>query len=193
MAIETRAQWAQSHWSDAVNAVGSSGIFPEVLIVAAIVESQGQVNGIYYPGQSRLALEANNLFGVKGTGDAGFVMMPTREYLNGQWVTVNAKFAKYSSVYASMVDYVDFLKRNPRYTAGGVFSASTPVEQFQRLQASGYATDPNYAGILSNVYNNLLSVFNSLPRMVKNTGALLFGFLSVYLLFRYVLNSDNSK
>lgn len=41
--------------------------------------------------------EAKNLFGIKGRGPAGSVRAPTREFINGQWVTVNADFAKYDS------------------------------------------------------------------------------------------------
>ena len=40
---------------------------------------------------------AKNLFGIKGKGPAGSVRAPTREFLRGAWVTIDADFAKYDT------------------------------------------------------------------------------------------------
>jgi flagellum-specific peptidoglycan hydrolase FlgJ len=183
MELLTRSEFIQAYWPDAVRATAGSGIFPEVLLVAAIVESQGQVNGTYYPGQSRLAKDAKNFFGIKGTGPAGSVLMNTNEYINGQLVTVASNFRKYNTVLESFADYVRFLKDNPRYTTGGVFNASTPAEQFQALQASGYATNPSYASLLTSVLNSLENTFSQLPRIVNNNGLLVMAAFLIYLIF----------
>jgi len=97
-------------------------------------------------GASALVTEACNLFGVKADaswlGDT--VMMPTREYLNGQWVTVPAKWRKYPTWLASINDHAQFLLKNPRYQ--GAFVNCSDVEAFTNAIAkAGYATDPQYA------------------------------------------------
>lgn len=183
MELLSRTEFIEKYWPDAVRATAGSGIFPEVLLVAAIVESQGQVNGTYYPGQSYLAKEAKNFFGIKGTGPAGSILLNTQEYLNGQLVTVAANFRRYNTILESFQDYVRFLQNNPRYTAGGVFNASTPAAQFQALQASGYATNPSYANLLTSVLNSLQSVFSELPRAINNNGLLVMAAFLIYLIF----------
>jgi flagellum-specific peptidoglycan hydrolase FlgJ len=156
MSLLTRVQWAQRYYADAAAAAAGSGVFPLTLLTQAIIESQGQVNGVYYPGQSALAKNYNNYFGIKGSGSAGSVSLPTREYINGQYVTVNANFARYHNIQDSFRGYITFLRSNPRYTAAGVFQSDNYQTQLQRIAAAGYATDPNYANMLVNVANNLL-------------------------------------
>jgi flagellum-specific peptidoglycan hydrolase FlgJ len=183
MELLSRTEFIKKYWPDAVRATAGSGIFPEVLLVQAIVESQGQVNGTYYPGQSRLAKEAYNFFGIKGSGPAGSILLNTQEYINGQLVTVAANFRRYNTILESFRDYVRFLKENPRYTTGGVFNAATPALQFQALQSSGYATAPNYASLLTSVLNGLQSTFNDLPRVINNNGLLVMAAFLIYLIF----------
>lgn len=190
MELLNRREFVERFWPDAIRATQNSGIFPEVLLVAAIVESQGQVNGTYYPGQSQLAREANNYFGIKGTGPAGSILMNTGEFLNGQYVTVAANFRKYNNVLESFTDYVKFLKENPRYTTGGVFQASNPVDQFYALQQSGYATNLNYASLLTSVLNSLQSTFSELPRIINNNGIVIMGLFLIYL---YISNGRKNQ
>jgi flagellum-specific peptidoglycan hydrolase FlgJ len=182
--LMNRQQFAIEFMPDAIEVTQGSNIFPETLIVQAIVESQGNVNGTWYPAQSQLAKLGNNLFGIKGSGDLGVINLPTSEYINGGWTIENGAFAKYSSVKESMRDYVDFLQRNPRYTTNGVFNALNPIEQFAALQRSGYATNPNYSNILTSVYQNLSDTFANIPRPVKLTGVLLLGLGLIYLITR---------
>lgn len=127
-----------------------TGLFPSVFMAQAILESadsQGR------PAMSSLTRSANNFFGIKAdkswTGD--FVTKPTTEYINGQKVTVQAKFRKYTNPEDSFFDRVNFLKKMKRYTTGGVFTASSPSEQTAALQRSGYATDPKYAALLDSL------------------------------------------
>lgn len=191
MELLTRREFIEKYWPDAVQATAGSGIFPEVLMVVAIVESQGQVNGTYYPGQSYLAKEAKNFFGIKGTGPAGSIVLNTQEYLNGQLVTVAASFRRYNSILESFRDYVSFLKNNPRYTTGGVFNASTPQQQFSALQQSGYATNPSYANLLTSVLNSLQSTFSELPRIINNNGLLVMAGFLIFLIFSNARKNKN--
>ena len=152
----TRVQWAEQNYEAAVSASAGSGIFPMTLIAQAVMESQGQINGTYYPAQSQLAKYYNNYFGIKGTGTAGSVVLPTEEYINGHYVTINATFAKYHNVYDSFRAYINFLSDNPRYASKGVFTAQNYQEQLTRIASAGYATNPNYAATLINIANNLI-------------------------------------
>lgn len=150
----TRETFVKTYYPGAARLAAGTGIFPEVMMAQAIVESSGLVNGLYYPGESVLAKVANNYFGIKSS--AGWpgktISLKTGEYINGKKVTVTGVFRAYDSPLDSMVDYIKFLKTNPRYTTAGVFTASSPAIQAERLKAAGYATDPNYASLLMSVY-----------------------------------------
>jgi flagellar rod assembly protein/muramidase FlgJ len=102
-------------------------------------------------GASRLAVEANNFFGVKAdeswAGDT--VTMDTREFLNGTWVMVPARWRKYADFDACLVDHGAFLKSNPRYAS--CFSAPNSEGFAWAIQQAGYATDPGYANKLISI------------------------------------------
>jgi hypothetical protein len=82
-------------------------------------------------------------------GSSGGRSMPTREYIDGQWVTVNDSFRGYNSPQESSQDYVQFLGENPRY--GEYLNAGTMDAALEELGASGYATDPNYVQKLKSI------------------------------------------
>lgn len=113
-----------------------SGIPASLTIAQAALESNW--------GASRLAIEGNNLFGLKGSGPAGSLTLPTTEYRSGKRVTVNAAFRKYRSWAESIADHARLLSAN-RY-AGAV--RKTGPEAARAVAAAGYATDPQYAGKL---------------------------------------------
>lgn len=91
----------------------------------------------------------NNLFGIKGKGTAGSVNMPTHEYVNGKNIKVNAGFAKNATLEDSFTQHRDLMNK-PRYEA--VRNAKTFDEAVDALQKAGYATDPNYAKMLKDIY-----------------------------------------
>ena len=99
-------------------------------------------------GQSDLTKQANNLFGM--TGDSWerkglpVVRMSTSEYLSNKWIKVMRPFRKYDSYRASVLDWLDVIKRvHPNaYHAACMGDA---LRFFTELQKSGYATDPTYA------------------------------------------------
>jgi flagellum-specific peptidoglycan hydrolase FlgJ len=88
--------------------------------------------------------EAKNLFGIKGRGPAGSVRAPTREYIGGKWVTVDADFAKYDSFEQSITDHARFFLRNRRYARAPKFK-DDPDAFAREIHKAGYATGPNYA------------------------------------------------
>lgn len=135
------AQFIKWIGQKAANAYGS-GLFPSVLIAQAALESGW--------GKSVLANTHNNLFGIKADGSwkGQVAVMPTREVVKGQSVTISAKFRKYHDPKDSISDRNAFLKKHSRYKKAGVFSAETPQIQAEKLQKAGYATDPNYASAI---------------------------------------------
>jgi len=182
----TRAQFLAKYYPEMVAVTQGSGLFPQVMAAQAIVESSGLVKGLYYPGESILAKQANNYFGIKASsqwkGDT--ITLKTGEYYNGKKVIENGTFRKYPTTKAGFEDYKNFLKTNPRYTKAGVFSATTPAAQAQALQAAGYATDPNYSKLLINVMNgfsNLIKTIKNNPIASSGT-ALLVGALLFFLI-----------
>lgn len=94
--------------------------------------------------------DAKNLFGIKGSGPAGSVKVPTQEFENGRYVTVTASFRKYRSWMESVEDHAQFFKENSRYATALKYGRD--ADQFAReIAKAGYATDPAYANKLINL------------------------------------------
>ena len=112
-------------------------------VPASFVIAEGALESGW--GKSQLAIQALNLFGVKA--DAGWhgdvLVMPTREFLRGQWVMVPARWRKYSDWQGCIDDHARFLIGNPRYKAA--FACKDGRAFARAVAAAGYATDPNYA------------------------------------------------
>jgi flagellum-specific peptidoglycan hydrolase FlgJ len=143
----TRKEYIQKYRDVVLEAVKGTGLFPSLMMAQAILESSDK-NGI--PGNSSLARLYNNHFGIKADKSwlGPKVNLKTREVFDGQEVMIGDFFRVYEDATQSFRDRIAFLKRNARYTKAGVFSAKTPEEQAEALQAAGYATDPKYAAIL---------------------------------------------
>jgi flagellum-specific peptidoglycan hydrolase FlgJ len=98
-------------------------------------------------GNSGLTLRANNLFGIKGTGPAGSVTMPTTEYRNGQPYTVNAAFRAYYNWGESVADHSALIQNGVSWNRAlyhAVLGADGRTAA-REIQKAGYATDPAYA------------------------------------------------
>lgn len=74
--------------------------------------------------------------------------MNTQEFVNGQYITVVARWRVYDRWEDSILDHGKFLKENIRYEQAGVFNAKNYKEQAEALLRAGYATDPNYSNKL---------------------------------------------
>ena len=113
-------------------------------------------------GKSQLCTLAKNIFGVKADASwhGDFIVLPTREYLNGDWVVVDAKWRSYPDWLGCIEDHAAFLMHNKRYTPA--FQHTTDGEAFTLAVASaGYATDPAYAGkIISIMRSHDLHTFD---------------------------------
>ena len=90
-----------------------------------------------------------NLFGIKGIGSAGFVSVYTHEVIENKRIKIIDKFQAYHSFAESIKGRTDFLKNNRRYKK--LFESTDPVEWAEGLQKARYATDPNYAKVLTSI------------------------------------------
>ena len=139
----------QSHFLSAIKQGAmdgaKEGILPSITAAQAILESGW--------GSSELAkVPNNNLFGIKDSEDwhGEIVTVPTQEYLNGDYITVNATFRKYASWNDSVVDHAKFFTstewRKDNYRK--VVNETDYRIAAQELKNAGYATDPSYPGKL---------------------------------------------
>lgn len=120
--------------SEAKTLQKQTSLFASITIAQAILESDW--------GRSDLAVEANNLFGIKGSFNEQSSIMPTDEVIDGERITIDDSFKKYETIQESMVDHMEFLQ-------GGTYKAIKTSKNYREaasaLQNGGYATDPNYA------------------------------------------------
>ncbi len=112
---------------------------PAAVTIAQAIDESGW-------GQSQLALQDKNLFGIKGTGPAGTVLLPTQEFEGGEWVTVNAPFRVYSSVAQSITDHTLLLATSSSYKPAMANRLSP--DTFAHDLTGVYATDPSYGSTL---------------------------------------------
>ena len=131
----TRKQFIAFVGENARRAMAATGVPASVSVAQAILETGWGKHTIG---------EAKNLFGIKGRGPAGSVRAPTREYIGGKWVTVDADFAKYDSFEQSITDHARFFLRNRRY-AGALQFKNNPEAFAREIHKAGYATAPDYA------------------------------------------------
>jgi flagellar protein FlgJ len=156
--------WAQ-HQTDFYNKVWSSvqevarriGVSAEIIFAQLALESNW--------GRSELTRTANNFGGIKAVGNEPYVIRRTREVFNGVSTYINARFKKYDSVQEGIAGYGEFITNNPRYQA--FVGANTIDEELRAIQASGYATDPQYSAKLRSVINNMPSFNKAGPAARK--------------------------
>lgn len=116
-------------------------------------------SGLFRPqGPSQLASKYKNLFGIKGDGDEGHVLLPTWEVIKGKTIKVKAKFAHYSS-YEMSFEYHKRLMNRFRYRK--VRQADNVIDAFQEVYKAGYATDPKYPEKLMRIYKKYLKDTNN--------------------------------
>ncbi|AKP68083.1 glycoside hydrolase family 73 protein [Companilactobacillus ginsenosidimutans] len=122
------------------------GVLPSITIGQAILESDW--------GNSTLASKYNNYFGIKGTNPDNTVVLETKEYTNGQWVTINGRFRSYTDFRESMKDHALLLVNGTTWNSSQyqqVISSKDYIEAAVSLQTDGYATDPGYTSKIIHV------------------------------------------
>jgi len=114
------------------------GVPASVTIAQAIDESGW--------GQSVLATADHNLFGIKGTGPAGTVVVPATEYQNGQLVDQASSFRVYHNIAESVDDHGKLLATS-QYYRQAMADRHNP-NAFAAALTGIYATDPQYGSKL---------------------------------------------
>jgi hypothetical protein len=125
-------------WAGISQAAAISGAkFPELLAAQWALES----------GFGRYPSGKFNYWGIKATGRSGGTIKTTKEFINNEWITIEARFQNFSSV-QDAVDYlvIRWYKDYEQYK--GVNRAATREEAAKMLVAEKYATDPTYSNKL---------------------------------------------
>ena len=118
-------------WDGIYQAAKQAGAkFPEVVAAQWALES----------GWGKHTSGKNNFFGLKGSGST----VDTKEFFNGQWVTIKAGFIDFPDIATCVAYLVDHWYKDYK-SFKGVNRASNRNECAQLLVKEGYATDPNYA------------------------------------------------
>ena len=84
-----------------------------------------------------------NLFGIKGEGTAGSVIINTSEVYNGKLYRVDDKFRAYNNIEEGWADHKEFLKKERYEPFREVMHDYT--QGVWAIKRAGYATDPQYA------------------------------------------------
>jgi flagellum-specific peptidoglycan hydrolase FlgJ len=123
---------------------GRYGLRASVCIAQALLESDWGEH----------AIATYNVFGRKWVKTGNYIELPTKEFINGKWITVSAKFRKYDSYDEALTSYCELISHAP-YQA--VKPNYANLEAYVRELGKMYATDPNYATKILNIIkmNNL--------------------------------------
>lgn len=124
----------------------SYDLLPSITVAQACLESDY--------GQSALSQKYNNLFGVKGTNPNTSAVLVTKEYENGKWINVKARFQIYDSYEASIRAHARLFQNGTTWNHKQykhVLASKNYKQQAKALVTDGYATDPNYSDKLINL------------------------------------------
>ncbi len=143
-------QFAKAIWADVKVEAKNLGISPQAMLAQTVLETGWGK----HVAQNSDGSSSFNLFGIKaGSFWAGKqATSVTSEFSDGQKIKLIAGFRSYSSSGQSVADYANLLKSNKRFS--GVLKNGATVAGFAKeMQASGYATDPEYGKKLVNIVN----------------------------------------
>jgi flagellum-specific peptidoglycan hydrolase FlgJ len=140
-----KLQWIQDI---AVAAALAKHVYPEMAACEAALESSF--------GQSELAREGRNLFGLKLHRHSlhGYLAIPTKEFLGGEWVVQNAQWMKYDTIEECFEDRMATLQRlagaYPHYAAALV--ARDAIGYVTEVSKT-WSTDPERAAKVIAIFN----------------------------------------
>ena len=123
------------------------GIPYDISLGQAILESNA--------GESYLATEANNYFGIKCgqkkcRHEKTCVLIETKEEVNGEMITKKARFRRYESAAEGFDEHGRFLNGN-RYSKIHKYDKTEYVNWAIAIKTAGYATDSKYPNKLIKV------------------------------------------
>lgn len=121
-----------------------------ILVPVAVTQAIHESGFALPRGPSKLAVQYNNLFGIKATKlSQPHIIAPTWEEVNGHIVHIDGKFRKFYSWQDCFEAHRDKLE-SKRYRP--VLIAQTIREAFVELRKCGWATDSNYPTKLMAIY-----------------------------------------
>ncbi len=126
----TREQYISMYKDDAVRDMKKTGVPASITLAQACLESQD--------GNSALAVEANNHFGIKCSNWTGDTYIQDDD-------ARNECFRKYKDVLQSYDDHSEFLRTRPRYAELFLLDITDYTGWAKGLKKAGYATNPVYA------------------------------------------------
>jgi flagellum-specific peptidoglycan hydrolase FlgJ len=112
-----------------------TGVPASVTIAQAILESAW--------GESKLAKEANNFFGIKARRADDYAEFQTKEFRNGLPAKEMARFRKFRTEAQCFTAHASLLSQSGRYRPA-IADADDPFIFAARLYECGYSTDPSY-------------------------------------------------
>jgi LysM repeat protein len=127
----TRQDYVEKYKNDAIKDMQRTGVPASITLAQGLFESES--------GNSDLAREANNHFGIKCHKDW------TGETFHKDDDEKNECFRKYNSVLESFDDHSNFLRTRDRYTFLFELDITDYKGWARGLKKAGYATNPNYA------------------------------------------------
>lgn len=131
----------ENTWAGISQAAANSGAkFPELVAAQWALESSF---GRHPSGRF-------NYWGIKATGRSGGTIKTTKEFVNGEWVTIEARFQNFASIQDG-VDYLVARWYKDYEQFKGVNRAATRDEAAKLLVTEKYATDPSYSTKLSSL------------------------------------------
>jgi flagellum-specific peptidoglycan hydrolase FlgJ len=135
-------------------ALDARHVFPDIAACEAALESAW--------GTSELAVKANNLFGQKQQTHPvyGTIAIPTREFINHQWVTQDAEWVVFPSVVECFASRMATLLRlsqdYPHYALA--LEAKSGAEYIREVSLS-WSTDPQRAAKVLAIYDAHKNLF----------------------------------
>lgn len=124
----------------AMDEYATSDVLPSIVTAQAALESDY--------GASDLSKDYNNLFGYKASPGERSVRMPTKEFQDGEWQTIEDDFKVYRSWRQSVKDHGWLMQHGVSWDHDlyqNVIAASDYETAAYALVNAGYATDPGYA------------------------------------------------
>lgn len=131
---QTREEYIQKYYKLAISEMERSGIPASITLAQGCWESQN--------GNSRLATEGNNHFGIKCKSD----WKGKKIYHDDD--AKHECFRRYAHAEASYIDHTNFLMNSSRYSFLFQLDPKDYVGWAHGLKKAGYATDPTYANRL---------------------------------------------
>ena len=149
----TREEYINTFKDIAISEMNRSGIPASISLAQGMLESDN--------GNSRLALKANNHFGIKCHGWTG------KEIYHDDDENDEC-FRKYKSAKESYIDHTDFLMNGSRYVFLFYLDQTDYEGWAKGLAEAGYATNPSYAkGLIRIIEENELNEYDKPQKKSK--------------------------